>query len=190
MLVLFIILSTLFFLMTASPFGKLHSNLRFPISHCETGSRDYIRMHTRPMSSKKASVSYRSALSLNGSMSSVTKVYLLANGHCERRSRISQVVASGQASSGLPESLLDIQALNLGSHQALIQNAPNVSITQLSQITLSFLKRFFMTLISIGRMSGTWMRRVVSGEEGGRSQLKSTLCCKINGHVITNKVGT
>jgi len=174
MLAFFTILSTLFFLMTTYPFSKLHSNLRFPISHCETGLRDYIRMHPRPTSPNKASASYRNVSLLNGSMSSVTKVYLSANGHCERRSRTSQVVTSGQASSGLPGSLLDTQALSLGSPQALIRNAPNVSIARPSQITLSFLKMFFVTLISLGRMSGTWMRRIVSGEDGGRSQLKST----------------
>ena len=189
MLAIFIIPSRLFLLVTASPFDKLHSHMRFPISHFETGSRDYIRMHARPMSANKASASYRNVLSLNGSTSSVTKVYLSANGHCERRSRTSQVVASGQASSGLLGSLLDTQALNLGSPQVLIQNVPSVSIKQPSQITLSFFKRFYMTLISLGRMSGTWMRRVVSEEEGGRPQLRSTSCREINDHAIANEAG-
>lgn len=189
MLAFFIIPSRLFFLATASPFDKLLSNLKFPILHCETGSRDYIRMHARPTSTNKALASYRNVLSLNGSMSSVTKVYLSANGHCERRSRTSQVVASSQASSGLLGSLLDTQALNLGSPQALIRNAPNVSIARPSQITSSFLKRFFVTLISLGRMSGTWMRRVVSEEEEGRPQLKSTSCREINDHAIANEAG-
>ena len=64
MLAFFIILRTLF-LMTASPFNKLHSNLKFLISHCETGLRDYIRMHTKPMSTNRASALYRSVLSLH-----------------------------------------------------------------------------------------------------------------------------
>jgi hypothetical protein len=127
MLASFIVLSTIFFLMLTSPFSRLHSNLRFPIIHCETGLMDYTRMHRGPTSLSKASASYRNTLLLNGSMSSVIKVCLLANGHCKKRFRISQVVESSQASSGLPGSLLNTQALNLGSPQALIRNVPNVS---------------------------------------------------------------
>ena len=119
MLAFFTILSTLFFLMTTYPFSKLHSNLRFPISHCETGLRDYIRMHPRPTSPNKASASYRNVSLLNGSMSSVTKVYLSANGHCERRSRTSQVVASGQAQQCITRFLAQHPSLKLGKPSGL-----------------------------------------------------------------------
>ena len=73
MLAFFIILRTLF-LMTASPFNKLHSNLKFLISHCEIGLRDYIRMHTKPMNTNRASALYRSVLSLHGLMSKIFTV--------------------------------------------------------------------------------------------------------------------
>ena len=173
-----------------APFGKLQPNSMFPISHCETGLMDYTRVHAEPTSPNKASALYRNVLSSNGSMNSVIRAYLSANGRCERRSRTSQVVASSQASSGLPGSLLDTQVLSLENPQALIQNVPNVSITQQSPITSNFLKRFFKTLIFLGRMSGTWMRRVVNVEEGGKSQLKSISCREINDHVTANEAGT
>src|ERR1700690_3823466 len=45
MLASFIVLSTIFFLMLASPFGRPHSNSRSLILHYETGLMAYIRMH-------------------------------------------------------------------------------------------------------------------------------------------------
>ena len=144
------------------------------------GSNDLTRMHTWPTNHNNSSATFRNVLSLSGSSNSVTNQSPSPNEAYGGQYSSSPVVMSKQGRTGSRGSLSDILPLNLQSPVAWTRSVQSASIGNQFEITSPYSKRSLTSWRYLGKMSGIWMRKVVSVEGDGKDLQKSTSFPKIN----------